>query len=141
MAMTQCPDCGKEVSSKAPACPNCGYPVADEAEKAAAEKEKKKGLQGFVEFIRKQGVVGLAIGFIIGVAVGGVVTSFVNDLINPIIGAIIGQGSLDTLTFTIGDAVFNYGHFIGVLINFVVILAVVYFGFKALRLEKLDVSK
>ena len=138
MAITQCPDCGKDVSDLAPACPTCGYPYADEAEKEKAEKEKKKGLQGFMEFIRKQGVVGLAIGFIIGVATAAVVTSLVNDLINPIIGAIIGQGSLDTLTFTIGDAVFNYGHFIGVLINFAIILAVVYFGFKALRLEKLD---
>lgn len=138
MSMTSCPDCGKDVSDLAPACPNCGYPVADEAEKAAAEKEKKKGLAGFVEFIRKQGVVGLAIGFIVGVATGTVVTSLVTDLINPIIGAIVGQGSLDTLTFHIGDAVFNYGHFIGVVINFAIILAVVYFGFKALRLEKLD---
>ncbi|MEW6555330.1 MAG: MscL family protein [Actinomycetota bacterium] len=138
MPLTKCPDCGKDVSELAPACPTCGYPYADEAEKAAAEKEKKKGLAGFVDFLRKQGVVGLAIGFIIGTATAVVVSAFVNDLINPIIGAILGQGSLDTLTFTIGDAVFNYGHFIGVLINFMIILAVVYFGFKALRLEKLD---
>jgi large conductance mechanosensitive channel len=138
MALIVCPDCGKEVSDMAPACPNCGYPVADEAEKAAAEKEKKGGLQGFADFIKKHGVVGLAIGFIVGVAIGTVVNALVADLINPVIGAIIGQSSLDTLTFTIGDAVFTYGHFIGVLINFVIILAVVYFGFKALRLEKLD---
>ncbi len=98
-------------------------------------------MKGFVEFIRKQGVVGLAVGFIIGLATAGVVTAMVNDLINPIIGAIIGQGSLDTLTFTIGDAVFNYGHFIGVLINFVIILAVVYLIFKVLRLDKLDIEE
>jgi large conductance mechanosensitive channel len=98
-------------------------------------------MKGFVEFIRKQGVVGLAVGFIIGLATAGAVTAMVNDLINPIIGAIIGQGSLDTLTFTIGDAVFNYGHFIGVLINFVIILAVVYLIFKVLRLDKLDIEE
>lgn len=98
-------------------------------------------MKSFIEFIRKQGVVGLAVGFIIGLATAAVVTALVGDLINPIIGAIIGQGSLDTLTFTIGDAVFNYGHFIGVLINFVVILAVVYLIFKMLRLEKLDIEE
>jgi large conductance mechanosensitive channel len=98
-------------------------------------------LKGFMEFVRKQGVVGLAVGFIIGLATAAVVTALVGDLINPIIGAIIGQGSLDTLTFTIGDAVFNYGHFIGVLINFVIILAVVYLIFKVLRLEKLDIEE
>ncbi len=98
-------------------------------------------MKGFIEFIRKQGVVGLAIGFIVGVATGVVVNALVTDLINPIIGAIVGQASLDTLTFTIGDAVFNYGHFIGVLINFVIILAVVYLIFKVLRLEKLDLEE
>ena len=141
MAMTQCPDCGKEVSGLAPACPNCGYPVADEAEKAAAEKEKKSGLQGFVDFIRKHGVVGLAIGFIVGVAVGALVTSLVANLVSPIIAMIAGKADIGNLTFTINNAVFYYGKFIMALIDFIVILAVVYFGFKWFRLEKLDAMK
>lgn len=28
MSLIKCPDCGKEVSDKAPACPNCGRPIA-----------------------------------------------------------------------------------------------------------------
>jgi len=28
MALVQCPECGKEVSSEAPTCPACGFPVA-----------------------------------------------------------------------------------------------------------------
>jgi large conductance mechanosensitive channel len=98
-------------------------------------------MKGFMEFIRKQGVVGLAIGFIVGVAVGGLVTSLVNDLINPVIGLILQSENLDTLTFTVSKATFHYGHFIGVLVNFIVILAVVYFGFKLLRLEKLHMEE
>lgn len=98
-------------------------------------------MRGFIEFVRKQGVVGMAIGFIVGVATGTVVNALVSDLINPIIGAIVGQGSLDTLTFKIGDAVFSYGHFIGVLINFILILAVVYIIFKVLGLERLDLKE
>ena len=143
MALMECPDCGKSVSALAPACPNCGYPVAAEEEKAAAEREaaEKKGLQGFVEFVRKQGVVGLAIGFIVGVATGVVGNALVADFINPIIGAIAGSVNLDSLTFQVGDAVFGYGHFISVLINFLIILAVVYLIFKVLRLEKLDLKK
>jgi len=36
MALISCPECGREVSSEAPACPQCGYPVAPRlAEKAA----------------------------------------------------------------------------------------------------------
>ena len=28
MALISCPECGKEVSDKAPTCPNCGVPIA-----------------------------------------------------------------------------------------------------------------
>lgn len=28
MALVKCPDCGKDVSSTAPACPGCGRPIA-----------------------------------------------------------------------------------------------------------------
>jgi len=28
MPLTKCPDCGKEVSSRAPSCPSCGAPIA-----------------------------------------------------------------------------------------------------------------
>lgn len=28
MALIECPECGKQVSDKAPACPNCGVPMA-----------------------------------------------------------------------------------------------------------------
>jgi uncharacterized membrane protein YvbJ len=27
MAMTKCPECGREVLSNAPSCPNCGNPI------------------------------------------------------------------------------------------------------------------
>lgn len=37
MALVACPDCGREVSGRAPACPHCGAPIAD------ASPERKKG--------------------------------------------------------------------------------------------------
>lgn len=98
-------------------------------------------MKGFIEFIRKQGVIGLAIGFIVGAATGVVVSALVNDLITPVIAMILGKQDLNALTFTINNAVFSYGHFISVLINFVIILAVVYLIFKVLGLEKLDVEE
>jgi large conductance mechanosensitive channel len=98
-------------------------------------------MKDFVEFIRKQGVVGLAIGFIIGAATGALVSSLVKNLVNPIIAAIFGKPDLSSMTFTIHNAVFNYGTFINALIDFVLILLVVYLIFKVLRLEKLDLEE
>jgi large conductance mechanosensitive channel len=98
-------------------------------------------MKGFIEFIRKQGVVGLAIGFIIGAATGAVVASLVKNLINPLIAMIFGKPDLSSMTFTINNAVFNYGTFINALIDFIVILLVIYLLFKVLRLEKLDLEE
>ena len=35
MALTKCPDCGREVSERAPACPGCGAPIAGVVPNAA----------------------------------------------------------------------------------------------------------
>ena len=95
-----------------------------------------------MNFIRKQGVVGLAVGFILGGAVSKVVASLVEDIINPILGVVLGAaGSLATASFKIGPAEIMWGNFVNVLIDFIVIALVVYFGVKALKLEKLDIKK
>jgi uncharacterized membrane protein YdbT with pleckstrin-like domain len=36
MALIDCPDCAKPVSTEAHACPNCGYPMADKLAQIAA---------------------------------------------------------------------------------------------------------
>lgn len=99
-------------------------------------------MRGFIEFIRTQGVVGLAIGFILGAAVAKTVTAIVEDIINPLIGILLGHfGDLAKATTEIHGVVFKYGDLISNLINLIIIACVVYFGVKALRLDKLDVKK
>ncbi len=99
-------------------------------------------MKGFINFIREQGVVGLAIGFILGGAVSKVVSALVTDIINPLLGLILGTTEgLKTASFGIGSNQILYGDLISVLIDFIVIALVVYFGFKALGIEKLDKAK
>lgn len=119
--------------------------------KARAKAKKvnvkaKSQLDGFLDFIRRQGVVGLAIGLVLGVQVKALVDQIVASFINPIIGLILpGKGSLAEKTFTIHaghkPAVFAYGAFISVLISFITVAALVYFGVKALKLEKLEKNR
>jgi large conductance mechanosensitive channel len=102
----------------------------------------KKHIFGFMDFIREQGVVGLAVGFILGAAVAKLVSSLVTDVINPILGLALGstQG-LKAATFKLGGATIAYGNFLANLLDFAVIAAVVYFGVKILGLDKLDKNK
>ncbi len=109
----------------------------------AATKGAKSQVEGFMDFIRKQGVVGLAIGLVLGVQVKAVVDQIVASFINPILGLILpGSGNLaeKSFTITIGgkQAIFAYGAFISVMISFLTVAWLVYFGVKALRLDKLD---
>jgi large conductance mechanosensitive channel len=96
-------------------------------------------MKGFIDFIRKQGVVGLAVGFILGGAVSKVVASIVSDLINPLVGLVLGAaGGLQGMIIKIGPAQIMVGNFIATLIDFLVIALVVYYGVKLLKLDKLD---
>jgi large conductance mechanosensitive channel len=99
-------------------------------------------IRGFMDFIREQGVVGLAVGFILGGAVSKVVSALVTDIINPILGLALGAaGGLKTASIAVGSAQILYGDLISVVIDFIVIAAVVYFGVKMIGLDKLDKPK
>lgn len=99
-------------------------------------------LKGFAEFIRTQGVVGLAFGFVLGAQAKVLVDTFTLSFINPFLGLFLpGNGDLVSkqLTITIGDktAIFAYGAFLNVLISFVAVLVIVFLIFKYLKLNRL----
>lgn len=99
-------------------------------------------MKDFISFIREQGVIGLAIGFILGGAVSQTVSALVESIINPLIGVIIpNTNSLSAASVTFFGATFAWGAFLVALIDLIVIAAVVFYGFKALKLEKLDKKK
>lgn len=98
--------------------------------------------KGFIQFIREKGVVGLAIGFVLGGSVQKVVTALVNDLINPLVSLALGRAEgLKSISLTIGSAKFMIGDFVSVVIDFLILSLVVYFGFRALGLARLDKPK
>lgn len=99
-------------------------------------------MKGFVNFIREQGVVGLAVGFILGGAVSKLVSSLVENIINPLVGALLGKVDLaDKVVHLSGDVTLRWGAVLGTLIDFVIVAGVVYFGVKILKLDKLDAKK
>lgn len=110
------------------------------------KKRSSRHVSGFVDFLREQGVIGLAIGLVLGIQVKAVVDQLVASFIDPIVGLVMpGRGSLDTKIFSInvGDqtAIFRYGSFLSVFISFLVVALVIYVTFKMLRLDKLDKPK
>lgn len=113
-----------------------------EIAKKALQKGGEVGVKGFIEFVREQGVIGLAVGFILGGAISKLVASLVNDIINPLLGVALGAvGNFKDMGVRVGEAKIAYGAFLSVVIDFLVVALVVYFGVKMLGLDKLDKKK
>lgn len=99
-------------------------------------------MKGFIEFIREQGVVGLAVGFILGGSVSKVVSAIVDDLINPVVGLILGSTKgLQSAYIPLFGAKVMYGHFLTVLLDFIIIAGVIYYIVKGFKLDQLDKKK
>ena len=93
-------------------------------------------LQEFKEFLTKTNALALAVGVIIGAATGKVVSGIVEDLLMPVVGVVLPSGDwqqaqvvLSRSTDAAGKVTVNaikYGHFIGVIIDFIIVAYVVF---------------
>ncbi len=99
----------------------------------------------FEEFAIKGNVVDLAVGVIIGGAFGRIVTSTVQDIIMPPIGIITGgidfkdlkiilkRAAVDASGKAIPPVSINYGNFINVVIEFVIVALCIFILIKAIN--------
>ena len=99
-------------------------------------------LSEFREFAVKGNVVDLAVGVIIGGAFGKIVTSLVDQVVMPPIGWLIGGIDFADLKITLpvnptnpqgAPAVIEYGAFINVLIQFVIVAFVIFMMVKLIN--------
>jgi large conductance mechanosensitive channel len=111
---------------------------------AAAERTRGHG-NGFVDFIREQGVIGLAVGLAIGTAAGDTVKKLVEGFINPIVQFLVGSKTLTDATWTVDlwgrTADFKWGAFVSSLITLLATALVIYILIHMLKLDKLDKKK
>ena len=124
-----------------------------EAAKAKAEAARAQAslltgghAEGFMNFVRQQGVVGLAVGLAIGTAAGASVKQIVEGFINPLINLLVGsQEGLMAATWTVNiggrEAVFGWGAVVSSLITLIATALVIYFVVKVAKLDRLDKPK
>lgn len=72
MALIKCPECGREVSDKAPACPHCGYPFSSTVEKDDAQTQDKETIveEKSIKKKKKNSIVRIII--VLCIIVGGI---------------------------------------------------------------------
>jgi large conductance mechanosensitive channel len=104
-------------------------------------------LKEFKTFIAQGNVLDLAIGVVIGAAFGKITTSLVEDIIMPIVNVFTGGGitggielkaaTVDAAGKAVPAIAINYGNFISVVINFLIIAWVLFMIVKAANRMKL----
>ena len=106
-------------------------------------------LKEFKEFAMRGNVVDMAVGIIIGGAFGKIVSSIVADVIMPPIGLLMGGVSFADLKFILKEPVLdaagavttaavsiNYGNFIQVTVDFLIIAMAIFMMIKAMNSMK-----
>jgi large conductance mechanosensitive channel len=108
-------------------------------------------LKEFQEFAMRGNVIDMAVGIIIGAAFGGIVNSFVSDVIMPPIGLLLGKVDFANLYMILregavtgpfaslaeakkaGAVTISYGVFINTIINFLILLLVVFLFIRSIN--------
>jgi large conductance mechanosensitive channel len=97
----------------------------------------------FKAFAIKGNVVDMAVGIIIGIAFGKIVTSAVSDIIMPPLGLLLGGVNFTDLkvvmkaaTETNPAVTWNYGNFLQVTFDFLIVAFVVFMLIKAINAGK-----
>ena len=123
-------------------------------------EEKVPLLKEFKEFINKGNMLDLAIGIVVGAAFTGFVNAFMTNLINPLVGMLTGGAdfankfivlkagpkapepydSLKAATDA-GANVLSWGAFVSAVINFLIVMFVMFLVVKAYNKMKASMAK
>jgi large conductance mechanosensitive channel len=102
-----------------------------------------KIINEFKAFAIKGNVIDMAVGIVIGAAFGKIITSIVSDIIMPPLGLLVGGTNFTDLKFVLKDAVgktpavtLNYGNFIQVAFDFLIIAVSIFIVVKAINAAK-----
>jgi large conductance mechanosensitive channel len=102
-----------------------------------------KILDEFKKFAMRGNVIDMAVGIIIGAAFGKIVSSFVNDVLMPPIGLLLGGMDftefkivMRAATETAPAVTWNYGNFVQVTIDFLIVAFSVFLLIKAINATK-----
>ena len=126
----------------------------------ATEKKVASVLKEFKEFINKGNMLDLAIGIVVGAAFTGFVNAFMTNLINPLVGMLTGGADFANKFVVLKDGakapapyeslkaaqdaganVLSYGAFISAVINFLIVMFVMFLVVKAYNKMKDKMKK
>lgn len=136
----------KEVKTK---LSNLSPAAAAEAVNEVVATQARKQANGFTNFIRDQGVVGVGIGLVLGIQIKAVVDTIMASFVNPVTEVLLpGSDGLAGQSFmlsdnpgTENDVLIGWGAITYSLLTFIIVALIIYWAYKLFRLDKLKKDK
>ena len=102
--------------------------------KPASPAEPAKGFRSeFRAFLEKRNIIGLALAVIIGGAAGKLVSALVSDILMPVLTFFLPGGEWRDFVFPLGNQNILIGHFMGSILDFLIIALVIFMVMKQLE--------
>lgn len=102
-------------------------------------------IKDFSNFVREQGIVGLAVGLAIGLQASGAVAAIVDNFIDPLVGLLLNGTDLSSISTTVTrngeELVFGWGAILNAVITLIATAFVIFFVVNKSGLTKLDKKK
>ena len=80
----------------------------------------------FAEFLKKYKVISLAVAFVMGEASSGLMNSLVKDFFMPLIAPLMSAESWREASVSIGPVTIAYGTLIADIVNFIIVVLVIF---------------
>jgi large conductance mechanosensitive channel len=107
--------------------------------KPAPPAEPAMGFRAeFRGFLEKRNIIGLALAVIIGGAAGKLVSALVGDILMPVLAFFLPGGEWRVAEISLGNQKILIGHFMGSILDFLVIALVIFMVMK--QLEKVGLQ-
>lgn len=84
-------------------------------------------VQDFKKFVEQGNFVSMAVAFVVGLAISALITAIVNSVIDPLIAIPFHVNFAKLGIVVVEGSTFTFGALLGAVINFAVLLAVVFF--------------
>lgn len=88
----------------------------------------------FKQFAMRGNVIDLAVAVVIGTAFGKIVSALVNGVIMPLLGSLLGGINIAGKSFTIGQAIVQWGLFLQAIIDFTIIAFSIFVAIKFINI-------
>ncbi len=83
-------------------------------------------VKDFLRFLKEYNIIGLGLAVVVGMTVKDLVNALVQDIIMPFVGLVLPGESWRTAMIYIDSVEIQIGHFIGAILDFLIIIFVVY---------------